>query len=140
MNGVTLAGHCRVDDYAQISGFCGIHQFCRIGKYSYIGGFSTITQDVLPFCKVAGSRPPLIFGSNAIGLRRLGFARERIKAIKAMFQLIFFSDLNTSQALARIEEEFPPSEDREEILSFIQTSRRGFVKKASDEWTSKDLA
>ncbi len=138
MNGVTLAGHCRIDDYAQISGYCGIHQFCRIGKYSYIGGFSTITQDVLPFCKVVGARPPLIFGPNAIGLRRCGFARDRIKAIKGMFQLIFFSDLNTSQALARIGAEFPPSEDREEIVSFIQTSRRGIVKKASDEWT-KDL-
>ena len=88
----------------------------------------------------AVSNNSFFFGSNAIGLRRLGFPRERIKAIKAMFQLIFFSDLNTSQALARIEEEIPPSEDREEILSFIQTSRRGFVKKASDEWTSKDLA
>ena len=139
MNGVTLAGHCHIDDYAQISGFTGIHQFCRVGKYSYIGGYSVITQDVLPFRKVAGGRPPLIYGPNAIGLRRLGFSRDRIRAIKGMFQLIFFSDLNTAQAVERIEKEFPSGEDREEIVSFIRASQRGIVKKTSDEW-KKDLA
>jgi UDP-N-acetylglucosamine acyltransferase len=139
MNGVTLAGHCLIDDYVQISAFTGVHQFCRIGKYAYVGGYSVITQDVLPFCKVAGGRPPLIYGPNALGLRRLGFPRERIKAIKELFQLIFFSNLNTARAVERIEQEFPAGEDRDEILSFIQSSKRGIVKKASDEW-KKDLA
>jgi UDP-N-acetylglucosamine acyltransferase len=138
MNGVTLAGHCLVDDRAQISAFTGLHQFCRIGKYAYIGGYSVITQDVLPFCKVAGGRPPLVYGANAIGLRRLGFSRDRIKAIKGMFRLIFFSDLNTAQAVERIEQEFPSGEDREELLGFIRSSQRGIVKKSSDEW-KKDL-
>ncbi len=139
MNGVTLGGHCWVGDYAQISAFTGLHPFCRIGKYAYVGGYSVITQDVLPFCKVAGGRPPLIYGPNAIGLRRLGFDRERIRAIKGMFRLLFFSDLNTGQAVERMQQEFPPSQDREDIVGFIQTSQRGIVKKLSDEW-KKDLA
>ncbi len=139
MNGVTLGGHCWVGDYAQISAFTGLHPFCRIGKYAYVGGYSVITQDVLPFCKVAGGRPPLIYGPNAIGLRRLGFRRERIQAVKGMFRLLFFSDLNTRQAVERIQQEFPPSQDREDIIGFIQTSQRGIVKKLSDEW-KKDLA
>jgi UDP-N-acetylglucosamine acyltransferase len=139
MNGVTLAGHCSVDDYAQISAFTGVHQFCRIGKYAYVGGYSIITQDVLPYCKVAGGRPPLIYGPNAIGLRRLGVPRDRIKTVKKIFRLLFNSDLNTTQAVERIFQEFPPSPDRDEILTFIQTSKRGIVKKLSDEW-KKDLA
>lgn len=134
MNGVTLAGHCIVDDYAQISAFTGVHQFCRIGKYAYIGGYSVITQDVLPFCKLAGARPPLIFGPNSLGLRRLGFSRDRIKAIKAMFKLIFHSNLNTQQALEKITADFPPNEDRDEILDFLGSSKRGIVKKVSEEW------
>ena len=134
INGVTLGGNCRVDDYAQVSAFTGFHQFCRVGKYAFIGGYSVITQDVLPFCKVAGGRPPLIFGPNAIGLRRLGFSRDRIKSIKSMFKLIFLSDLNTTQAVDRMTQEIPPSPDREEVLSFIQASTRGIIKKLSDEW------
>jgi UDP-N-acetylglucosamine acyltransferase len=134
INGVTLGGHCWVDDYTQVGAFTGFHPFCKVGKYAFIGGYSVITQDVLPFCKVAGGRPPLIYGPNAIGLRRLGFSRDRIKSIKAMFKLIFLSDLNTSQAVERITQEFSPSPDREEVLSFIQASTRGILKKLSDEW------
>jgi UDP-N-acetylglucosamine acyltransferase len=71
---------------------------------------------------------------NAIGLRRKGFSRDRIKALKGMFKIIFYSDLNTDQALSRIEEEFPPGEDRDEILTFIRASKRGIVKKPGDRW------
>jgi UDP-N-acetylglucosamine acyltransferase len=134
INGVTLGGHCRVDDYVQVSAFTGFHQFCRVGQYAFVGGYSVITQDVLPFCKVAGGRPPLIYGPNAIGLRRLGFSRDRIKTIKVMFRMIFHSELNTSQAVERITAEIPPGPDREAVLSFIQTSKRGIIKKLSDEW------
>lgn len=133
MNGVTLGGHVEVDDFAQISAFTGVHQFCRIGRHAFVGGYSVITQDVLSFCKVAGSRPPLLYGLNAIGLRRSDFSRDRIQALKAIFKLIFYSDLNTSQALKRIESECQDSPDRTEILSFIRGSKRGIVKKSAEE-------
>ncbi len=133
-NGATLGGHVEVDDYSYISAFSGIHQFCRVGKYAFIGGYSVITQDVLPFCRVAGGRPPLLYGLNAIGLRRKGFPRERIKALKDMFNIIFYSDLNTSQAIEKIEKKFPSGDDRDEIICFIRESKRGIIKKASETW------
>jgi len=139
INGVTLGGHCRVDDYVQLGGLTGVHPFCRIGKYAFTGGVTVITHDVLPYCKIAGSRPPLIYGPNAIGLRRMGFSRERLKAIKDIYRIIFFRDLNTTQAIERIEAEIPAGEDKDEILDFIRSSRRGIVKKLSEEW-KKDLA
>ncbi|MCK4430932.1 MAG: acyl-ACP--UDP-N-acetylglucosamine O-acyltransferase, partial [Candidatus Aminicenantes bacterium] len=111
-----------------------VHQFCRVGKYAFIGGFSVITQDVLPYCRVAGSRPPVLYGLNAIGLRRRGFSRERIRILKRMFKIIFYSDLNTSQAVERIREEFSPGEERDEIINFIQDSRRGIIKKTLEKW------
>jgi len=134
MNGATLAGHVTIDDYATVSAFSGIHQFCRVGKHAYIGGYSVITQDVIPFCRVAGGRPAVIYGLNAIGLRRRGFSRERIKDLKDMFKIIFYSDLNTAQAIAKIEESFKPSEDREEITKFISSSKRGIIKKSRETW------
>lgn len=136
-NGATLGGHVTVDDFSTVSAFSGVHQFCRVGKHAYIGGYSVITQDVLPFCKVAGSRPPDLYGLNAVGLRRRGYSREKIKALKDMFRIIFYSSLNTTQAIERIKNEFSPSEDRDEIIVFIQSSKRGFIKKASEEWNSE---
>ena len=134
INGATLGGHCSVGDYAQVGAKTPVHQFCRIGKFAFIGGVSTITQDVLPFSKVAGGRPTLLYGLNAIGLRRCGFSRERINTIKMMFKIVFYSNLNYSQAVEKITSEVSPGEDRDEIIEFIQSSRRGIVKKASEEW------
>jgi UDP-N-acetylglucosamine acyltransferase len=133
-HGATLGGHVSVGDFSTVGALSSIHQFCRIGRYAFLGGFSAVTQDVIPFCRVAGSRPTLFYGLNTVGLRRRGFSRERIKTLKDIFKIFFYSDLNTSQAVERIEKEFPPGKDRDEILSFIKKSRRGIVKKASEKW------
>jgi UDP-N-acetylglucosamine acyltransferase len=133
-NGATLGGHVSVDDFVIISAFASVHQFSRVGKLALIGGISTITQDVAPFCRVAGGRPTLLYGLNAVGLRRRGYSKERIQNLKHMFKILFYSDLNTSQALKRIESEFSPGEDRDEIIRFLQVSKRGIVKKTAEQW------
>lgn len=138
INGATLGGHVLVDDHAQIGSLSGVHQFCHIGIHAFIGGGTIITQDVLPFCRVAGARPTLFYGLNSIGLRRKGYSRERIRMLKNMFDLIFCSNLNTNQALDRINKEFAQGEDREVIFDFIKSSKRGIVKKMDDQW-EKDL-
>jgi UDP-N-acetylglucosamine acyltransferase len=93
-----------------------------------------ITQDVLPFCRVAGMRPIHIYGLNVIGLRRKGYSNQRIAALKEMFRLIFYADLNTTQALEEIKSQFPSGDDRDEIINFIQSSKRGIIRKTTDQW------
>ncbi len=136
-NAATLGGHVTVDDYASIGAFSGVHQFCRVGKYAFIGGFTVILQDVLPFLRVAGMRPVLLYGLNSVGLRRRGFSRERLGALKDMFKILFYSNLNTTQAVDRIKSLFPPQQDREEIIGFIESSSRGIIKKAAPTWDSE---
>jgi UDP-N-acetylglucosamine acyltransferase len=133
-NGSTLGGHCTVDDYATLSAFVGVHQFCRIGKFAYIGGYTVVTHDVVPFAKVAGMRPVLLYGLNAIGLRRQGFNRDRIRNVKEIFKILFYSDLNTQQAIEEIRARIPDGEDRDEVIRFIQASKRGIIKKPSGTW------
>ena len=134
VNNSTLGGHCLIEDGVFLSGFTGVHQFCRVGKYAFTGGFTVVTHDVVPFAKVAGMRPILLYGMNSVGLRRRGFDAERLKGIKRMFQILFYSYLNTSQAVERIEVEVPASADRDDLLGFIKSSRRGIIKKASESW------
>ena len=136
LNAASLAGHVAVDDYATVGPFSGIHQFCRIGKHAFIGGYSVCTQDVVPFCRVAGDRPTLLYGTNSVGLRRRGYSRERIKTIKEILRILLYSDLNTTQALEEIKTNFSPGEDRDEIINFVESSKRGFVKKAGEKWES----
>lgn len=134
INGATLGGHVEVDDFATVGAFTGVHQFCRIGKYAFIGGFSVITQDVLPYCRFAGMRPAKFYGLNTIGLRRHGFSASQIQQIKEMIKILYFSDLNTSQAVERIKETIELSPEREEILNFIAASKRGIIKKVAEAW------
>ena len=45
-----------------------------------------------------------------------------------MYDVIYNSGLNTTDACARIEAEFPQSEERDTILAFVRGSKRGIIK------------
>lgn len=124
----TCGGHVTIEDWAVVGASTGIHQFCRIGRHSMIGGYSVITQDVLPYATVSTRREPKIYGANSIGLERRGFAVPTIEALNKAFRLLTRSGLNTAQAVERIRAEIPPVPELEELLAFMGTSERGFVK------------
>jgi UDP-N-acetylglucosamine acyltransferase len=128
VNGATLAGHVRVEDFATIGAFCPVHQFCRIGRYAYIGASTVITQDVPPFSKIVTERETKSFGINTIGLERKGFSPERLQALKRAYRLLLRSKLNTSQALAEMKKTLGDSADVQELIQFVESAERGIVK------------
>jgi UDP-N-acetylglucosamine acyltransferase len=124
----TLGGHVTVEDWAIVGASSGVHQFCRIGRHAFIGGYSVITQDVLPFSNTVTAREAKVFGANSTGLKRRGFAPESIDALHKAFRLLTHSGLNTTQALERIASEVPPSSELTELIDFIRSADRGFIK------------
>jgi UDP-N-acetylglucosamine acyltransferase len=124
----TLGGHVTVGDWAWVSAASGVHQFCRIGRHAIVGGYSVVTQDVLPFSTTVTPRETRVFGANATGLERRGFSTETIDALHKAMRLLTRSSLNTSQAVEKIREEIPPLPEIEELLAFIESSERGFIK------------
>jgi UDP-N-acetylglucosamine acyltransferase len=127
-NGTTCGGHVAIGDWAVIGAFTGLHQFCRVGRHAMIGGYSVVTQDVLPFATTVSERTSKVFGANTTGLERRGYEAGRIEALDTAFRLLTRSGLNTRQALERIRAEVPLTEEVEELLAFIASSTRGFVK------------
>src|SRR5215475_581655 len=127
-NAATLAGHVMIEDHTTVGALSPVHQFCRVGRHSYIGACTVITQDVPPFSRVVTERETKSFGINAIGLERKGFSEERRKALQRAFRLLLRSKLNTSQALAKMREQFAGSADVIELVQFIETAERGIVK------------
>ncbi|HEX5002497.1 MAG TPA: acyl-ACP--UDP-N-acetylglucosamine O-acyltransferase [Bacteroidia bacterium] len=126
-NGVTLAGHIEIDDFAIIGGLSAVHQFVHIGKHVMISGGSLVRKDVPPFTTAA--REPLSYvGINSVGLRRRGFSDPSISAIQEIYRILFTRGLNTRKAVAAIENEIMPGIEREEILTFIKASTRGLMK------------
>ena len=63
---------------------------------------------------------------NSIGLERRGFDDDRRSEIKQLYKLLYRSNLNTSQALERINEY--KSEDAATLAEFISESQRGLTK------------
>ncbi len=124
----TLGGHISVGDWAVVSAGSAVHQFCRIGRHAIVGGYSVITQDVLPFSTTVSERETKVFGANAVGLERRGFSPETIDALHKALRLLTRAGLNTSQAIERITAEVTPAPEVAELLQFIASSERGFVK------------
>jgi UDP-N-acetylglucosamine acyltransferase len=126
-NAATLAGHVIVDDGANIGAYSGVHQFCRVGREAYVGGYSVVVKDALPFALTVGNHAKC-YGLNKVGVRRRGYSSETIAALHHAFTLLLASKLNTTQALARIREEIKDSSEVDELIRFIETSKRGVVK------------
>jgi acyl-[acyl-carrier-protein]--UDP-N-acetylglucosamine O-acyltransferase len=127
-NAATLAGHIVVDDWAIIGGLAAVLQFVHIGAHVMISGGAMVNKDIPPFVK-AGTRYPVSYaGVNSIGLMRRGFSKDRIIKIQDIYRVIYGIGMNVSQAVQYIRDEMPESEDREEILSFIEKSKIGIMK------------
>jgi len=123
-NGTQLAGHVVVEDRATISGLCAAHQFVRIGAHAFVGGCSRVAQDVPPFVKAVGN-PVKLFGLNSVGLQRSGFAEPVVKELKRAYRLLFRSEHNVSQGLARARAECESLTEVTRFLDFVEQSERG---------------
>lgn len=130
-NGVQLAGHVTIDDYAILGGLCGVHQFTHIGAHTYIAGQVVIRKDVPPFVKAA--RDPITYvGVNKVGLDRRGYSKEAIKEIDTIYHILFVQGHSTAKALELIETTLPDSAQRKAVVDFIRSSRTGIIKKSKD--------
>jgi UDP-N-acetylglucosamine acyltransferase len=126
-NSVALAGHVHIEDQVILGGLVGIHQFTTVGKHTMIGAHSMVVKDVPPYCLFSGN--PLNYeGLNVIGLRRRGFSTESITLLKTVFNLLYKSGLNVTQAVDKIKADFIVVDEVAEVLKFIENSRRGLSK------------
>lgn len=126
-NSVNLAGHIEIGDYAILGGVLPVHQFVKIGAHAMVGGGFRVQQDICPFSLVGGY-PIKVVGINSIGLKRRGFKPETIRNLEQAFKILFFSNLNTTQAADKIKSDLDNTTEIKEILGFINRSNRGIVK------------
>jgi UDP-N-acetylglucosamine acyltransferase len=128
-NAATLAGHVTVGDHATVGAFSAVHQFCRVGPHAFIGGFSVVTRDALPFIKTVGARNEAkIYGINSIGLQRKGFPAQSMDELKRIYRILFRSNMNTGDALAKAREYAWAAPEVATLIDFIETSERGFIR------------
>ena len=125
-NLATLGGHVHVGFGAFIGGMSVFHQNIRIGSMAIVSGFSASRQDILPYSKCDG-RPAAPRGINVIALKRRGVDLETRTAINKAFKILISGEYNTSQAIEKIKADLPMNEYIENMINFVESSKRGVV-------------
>ena len=130
-NNASLAGHVHIGDWVILSGFAAVHQFCKIGDHAFVGMNTSLTQDVPPFVLLSGN-PAAAHGVNIEGLKRRGFTREQIGAIRTAYKLIYKSGLTLEQAKAALAEQAAGTPETAAVLrligDFLENTTRGIVR------------
>lgn len=131
-NASQIAGEVEIDDFAILSGSVLVHQFTRISKHVMIQGGSRLGKDIPPYILIG--RDPIVYcGINIVGLRRRGFSNQQVFQIQDIYRTLYTRGLNNTDALSAIETEYEPTGERDLILNFIKSSKRGIVRGSIDE-------
>lgn len=122
-NNVMLGGHVRLGDNCFLGGGAAVHQTVRIGRQAMIGGLAGVTNDVPPFGNAFGL-PARLVGLNVVGLRRRGFSRENLHALRAAFRLIFRDPGTFQERLTTAEAQFAGDALVGEVIGFLRSADR----------------
>jgi UDP-N-acetylglucosamine acyltransferase len=133
VNNAQLAGHVEVGDWVILGGFTNVHQFVRIGAHGMTALNTTLLADQPPFVMSQG-QPAKARSMNFEGLRRRGFAPERVAAVKAMHKALYRDGLTLEQSrdrIAQLTQATPAAApDVQMMLSFLErvSAQRGIVR------------
>ena len=87
-NGVQLAGHARVEDFATFGGLSGVAQFVVVGQSAFVAAGAMCERRVPPFVIVQGDRAR-VRALNVVGLRRRGVPEESLERLSEAFRTLF---------------------------------------------------
>jgi UDP-N-acetylglucosamine acyltransferase len=121
VNQATIGGHCEVGSHTILGGLSAVLQRIRIGEHAFISGLSGVPVDVIPYALAVGHRAELA-GLNIVGLKRRGFDRPTIHALRAAYQEIFSREGTRAQRLDRIEKEYGEIPSVRTMIEFVRAS------------------
>lgn len=121
-NNAVLGGHVSVGDYVVFGGQAAVRQFVRIGDGAMIVGLSGVRADVIPWGTVQGPLADLV-GLNVVGMRRRGFAKTDIHALRQSYEALFFGAGTFRERLDQVAAA-PGGALVEKVVAFIRAGTR----------------
>ena len=126
-NNTAVAGHVHIDDFAIVGGAVGIHQFCKVGAHAFLGAGGIILRDVPPFVMVSGHKH-IPQGINSEGLRRRGFEKETIMAIKRAYRTIYRDGNTIDEAVEKLGQSASEHQEVATLVEFLKNAERGIIR------------
>ena len=126
-NNVAIAGHVHIDDFVIVGGAVGIHQFCKVGAHAFLGAGGIILRDTPPFVMVSGTKN-IPQGINSEGLRRRGFDKDEIMAIKRAYKVIYREGNTVAEAVEILSSQEADSSGVALMTAFLKNAERGIIR------------
>ena len=126
-NQAALAGSVHVGDGAILGGYAIVHQFCSLGSYSFCAMGSAVNKDIPAYVKVRGN-PAKPFGINVTGIKRLGYSKESIEALRSAYRSIYRKKMTVDEAIEELKELRKEHGEVNLFLDSIEKSTRGISR------------
>ncbi len=85
-----------------------------------VAGASGVRDDVIPYGSAIGV-PASLSGLNLIGLKRRGFTREQIHALRQAYRMLFAQEGTLTERLDDVAEMFGDNEAIMDIVEFMRS-------------------
>lgn len=126
--GTKLAGTVVVEDNVIFSSSIITNAGCRVGRYAMIGANSYFSKDVPPYIIAYGD--PIVFGGvNKTILRKAGMDEKILDHMANAYRLVFNGQNDIMDVYNQIKTQVPQSEEIDNILDFLSSSKRGLITK-----------
>ena len=127
-NNASLAGHASMDDYAILGGFTLVHQFCRIGAHAFTAFSTRVHKDIPPYVMAHGEEGTAR-GLNFEGLKRRGFSKEAVSALKKCYMSLYGrKKLPLDEALQFMQPFADEFSEVQYFAEFIKGTERGITR------------
>ncbi len=122
-----VAGESVIGDCTILSSGVIIQQYCHIGNWVLIMAGCRISKDVPPYIIMEGN-PASYHGINAAVLQHRNEVSDRVlRHIMNTYRLIYQGNFSLQDALLKIEDQIPMSDEIHNIINFIRGSK-GIMK------------
>ena len=125
--GACVAGECVIEDCSIQSNGVLLQQRVRVGRFSLMQSGCRVQKDVPPYV-VLGGNPASYHGVNAVILRHEGYSERVLRHISNCYRIIYTGNFSLEDAVIKIPEQIPMSDEIYNILEFIKGTKHGIVR------------
>lgn len=129
--GSCIAGEAEIHEGAIQSNNVIVQQHVRVGRYSLIQSGCRVNKDVPPYV-VLGGNPAMYNGVNTQVLKHFNVTERILRHIANTYRIIYTGNFSLEDAVLKIPEQIPMSDEIHQILDFIKDAKNGIVRHIKD--------
>ncbi len=130
--GACIAGEAEIHDCSIQSTGVVVQQHVRVGRFSLIQSGCRVQKDVPPYV-ILGGNPASYHGVNAVVLQHVNVTERIIRHIANTYRIIYTGNFSLEDAVIKIPEQIPMSDEIQDILDFIKGAKHGIVRHMKED-------